>query len=126
MSTQEIHVRQLCAIAEILLGVAYADRRFEADEYDVIREILTTFTHLDELPSSVVDAVSSFEAETFDLREAIERLEVSDDNRLPLLRMILRVADADRVRAPEEQHYFHAVARRIGVAQPHIQQLLDE
>lgn len=126
MSTEETHVRQLTAIAEILLGVAYADRRFEAAEYDVIRAILTTFSHLDELPKSVVDAISSFDPEAFDVSAAIDKLEVVEDNRVALLRMILRVADADRVRDPEEQHYFHVVARTIGVGRSQTELLLNE
>ena len=126
MSNDEAHVQQLAAIAEILLGIAYADRRFEAVEYDAIREILGTFSDIDKLPQPVIDAIHNFDADTFDLNTSVDKLSISEENRVPLLEMVLGVADADLVRDPEEQHYFHAVAKAVGASTEEIEGLLSE
>jgi len=126
LSTDEAHVRQLAAIARILLGIAYADRRFEAVEYDAIREILGTFSDIDALPQPVVDAIHNFDADSFELDTTVAELAVPEDNRVPLLQMILGVADADAVRDPEEKHYFYAVAQAIGASHDEIEALLAE
>ncbi len=122
----EIHVRELVAIAEILLGVAYADRRFDAVEFDAIRAILGDFAHVGELPEAVSAAIRAFDADTFELSASVAQLEIRADNKLPLLQMVLGVADADRVRDPAEQHYFHRLATAIGASSEEVEALLAE
>lgn len=105
----------LAAIAELLLGVAYADGRFQVVEAEQIREILSEFTDIAELPEGVVGAIHGFDEGAFDLGRAAARLGPLDaDDRRALLAMILRVVDADAVRDRDEEHFFHAVARAIG------------
>lgn len=112
----ELHVEQLATIAQVLLGVAYADKRFEAAEYDTIRAIMTEFTDIATLPPAVVAAIDGFDAAAFDVSAVLETLDVAPNNHVPLLRLVLRVADADKVREPSEEHYFHAVAAAIGAS----------
>ena len=113
----ELHVEQLAEIAEVLLGVAYADGRFQAVEADSIRSILAEFAEIDELPQQVVERIHGFDPETFDPGASLEGLEITNpDDQRELLRLVLQVADADKVRDRAEDHYFFMVARAIGAS----------
>lgn len=125
MAEAEHHVEQLALLGEILLGVAYADGRFQAEEADTIREILAEFANIDELPPPVRSRIADFEPAAFDISTACSGLDtgaVSD--RQALLGLILRVADADRVLDPGEEHYIFQVARAIGAERTDVDELL--
>ncbi len=116
---QPLHVRELCAIADILLGAAHADRDFDRQEGAAIEAILEDFVGPGNLPAAVVTHLTRFEPDRFDLVRACRALRFEEDEqRQALLALVLRVVAADQVADPLEDVYVRKVAQSIGARPP--------
>ena len=117
MEHANLLVRQLAAVADLLLGVAHADGRLDAVEAAEIRSKLRTFTNADALSELLEARIGGFDPAEFDLHEAVAAVQFNDlGDRLRLLELVRDVLDADRIRDQREESYFFAVAEALGVA----------
>lgn len=111
----EAHVGQLAAIAEILLGAAYADGKASVSEHSALAAVLTGFFGHKDLPEAVRARIQSFDPKAFDLATALQRLTVkTPDDRVQLLGLVSRVVDADARLAKGEEDYLRKLAGLIG------------
>lgn len=114
----EVHVRQIAAIADLLMGVAHADGTVSWPERSTIASVLTSFLGHRELPHEVDQRVRTFDPMTFDLEATCAGLSLpTPDDRVALLDLVSRVADADALLATGEQGYLRRVARAIGATE---------
>lgn len=112
----EHHVRELGALAELMLGAAWADGTKLAVEVVAIAEQLKSFVDAPTLPEHVSQLMERFDPKTFDVAQACARLTFSDDNdRVGVLSLLARVSGADRVLHPDEELYLQKVAALIGL-----------
>jgi len=112
---------QLAAMAEILLGVAYADGTYDDEERDAIAHILADYGGFDVDAEGVPDAVAArmaaFDPDTFDVFDSVVRLELHgrDDARL-ILHLVVKMVDADAARDTSEESYFFTLAKALGLS----------
>lgn len=112
----ESHVEELGALAELMLGAAWADGTKIAVEVVAIAEQLKSFVDSPSLPEYVSQLMERFEPSTFDVARACAKLRFSDDHdRLGVLKLLARVSGADRVLHPDEEAYLRTVAALIGL-----------
>jgi uncharacterized tellurite resistance protein B-like protein len=113
----EPHVRQIVAIAELMLGAAHADGNVSWPERSAIADVLMSFLGHRELPDAVVSRMQGFDPTTFDVETACAALTVgSSQDRAELLGLIARVTDADALLQGGEEGYLRRVARAIGAS----------
>ena len=109
--------QQLEAIADLMLGVAYADGHFDPQEADVIRKSLALFERIDGLSAVVQARLEHFAPSSFDIDEAVASIRFHGrSDRLMLLELVRDVLDADAVRDERETTYFRKVADALGVS----------
>jgi uncharacterized tellurite resistance protein B-like protein len=112
----ESHVIELGAIGELMLGAAWSDGDRQAVEIIAIAEQLKEFVDMPELPPHVVDRLEAFDPKTFSIEEACSRLRFEDDgDRLGVLKVLARVAGADRHLHPDELVYLKRFAACVGL-----------
>ena len=112
----ESHVLELAAIGELMLGAAWSDGRRDPVEIVAIAEQLKDFVDAPELPPYVVNRLEDFDPATFSLEEACGRLRFEDDSdRLGVLKLLARVAGADRHLHEGELAYLKRFARCVGL-----------
>lgn len=122
----EPHVRQLIAIARLMLGAAHADGDIAWAERSAIGKTLTEFVGQSELPDAVRDAVDAFDITTFDLRKPCADLILrTSRDRKELLALIARVTDADAVLTRPERAYLGGIARAIGATEAELQEFVE-
>lgn len=115
LSALEPHVRQLAAMAELMLGIAHADGTVSWSERATIATVLASFLDHRQLPAEVEQRVKRFDPASFDLEGTCAVLNLVDsEDRVALLDMVSRVADADTLLAADEQGYLRRVAAAIG------------
>ncbi len=113
----EPHVRQLVAIAELLLGAAQSDGTVSWSERSAIATVLAGFLGEGDLPEIVHARVKAFEFGRFDMDKACAQLSLnSPEDRTNLLGLIARVTDADAVLKIGERSYLRRVAKAIGAS----------
>lgn len=113
----EPHVRQMAAIAEILLGAAHSDGTVSWSERSAIAQVLTSFLDHRKLPEEVEIRFHAFDPATFDLEATCHSLELrTAEDRASLLALVSRVVDADAVLVAGEEHYLRRVAKAIGAS----------
>ncbi|HRE88799.1 MAG TPA: TerB family tellurite resistance protein [Myxococcota bacterium] len=118
LSALEPHVRQLAAMAELMLGIAHADGAVSWAERATIASVLASFLDDRKLPPEVEERVKSFDPNDFDLAATCGFLNLStSDDRVALLDMVSRVADADTMLGEHEQRYLRKVAAAIGATE---------
>lgn len=111
----EPHVRQLAAIAELLLGAAQSDGSVSWSERSAIASVLRAFLGESELPDEVQRRLDAFDFAKFDLDAACKQLVfTSAEDRTSLLGLIARVTDADAILKIGERSFLKRVARAIG------------
>jgi uncharacterized tellurite resistance protein B-like protein len=116
VESTETHVFELAAIGELMLGAAWSDGRRDAVEIVAIAEQLKDFVDSVELPPHVVDRLEAFDPATFSVEEACARLRFEDDeDRVGVLKLLARVAGADRHLHPEELAYLKRFATCVGL-----------
>ena len=112
---------QLIALAQILLGVAYADGTYDDEERDAIEFLIADYGNLDleavQLPVEVISHMLAFDPDTFDVFDAVVRLHLAGktDSR-EVLRLVMRMVDADAVRDTSEESYFFNLAKALGLS----------
>ncbi|HRE87974.1 MAG TPA: TerB family tellurite resistance protein [Myxococcota bacterium] len=112
----ESHVLELAAIGELMLGAAWSDGRRDAVEIVAIAEQLKEFVDMPELPSYVVARMEGFDPSSFSVEEAAGRLRFEDDgDRLGVLKLLARVAGADRHLHEGELDYLKRFASAVGL-----------
>jgi uncharacterized tellurite resistance protein B-like protein len=111
----ELHVRQMAAIAELLMGAAHADGAVSWPERSTIAQVLTDFLGHRELPTEVDARLKSFDVARFDLEAACRNLSLpTSEDRVALLGLLSRVVDADALLVEGEANYLRRVATAIG------------
>jgi uncharacterized tellurite resistance protein B-like protein len=114
--TPEAHVRELGALAELMLGAAWADGSKAAVEVIAIAEQLKEFVETTSLPTHVSRLMDGFDPATFDPASACALLRLDDnDDRLAVISLLARVVGADKVLHPAEQDYLDKVATALGL-----------
>lgn len=110
LSTDEIR-----ALADILLGAAYADGVFVGLEALAIHKILRDRLETTVLPDDLEDHLREFDPQTFDLENACAQLNLSTrEQRRSLLALVAAVTEADHVFHLDEDAYIKRLARIIG------------
>lgn len=113
----ELHVRQMAAIAELLMAAAHADGSVSWPERSTIASVLTSFLGHRELPSEVDDRLKAFDPKTFDLAARCAELQLErPEDRVALLDLVSRVTDADALLTSHEERFLVRVARAIGAS----------
>lgn len=113
MSTLKLDEAQLVLVADILLGVAHADLKYDGVEAREIAKILESLVK-GHLPASVKARFETFDPETFDVGAACRRLSFNARQRNALFSLISRVIEADDVFDFEESEYLQSVANGLG------------
>jgi len=114
MASLEPHVRQLVAIAELLLGAAQADGKVSWPERSAIAQILASYLGT-ELPAAVEEHMRAFDLARFDLEAACAALTFEGPgDRRAFLEMLSKVTDADTKLRIGERAYITRVGYAIG------------
>ena len=112
----ELHVQELAALAQLMLGAAWSDGSKIAVETVAIAEQLKEFVDSPNLPEHVSQVMERFDPDKFDMAAACGRLRLSDDDdRVAVLSLLACVTGADRVLHPGEEAYLLKVAEMIGL-----------
>jgi len=123
----ESHIAQIATLAQILLGAAHSDGFYAATEAVAIATILARFVDLDPLPDQVREAMSAFDAATFDLEAACRRLTIETRrDRRELLELVSRVMDADLVLDSREAAYMRRLGQAIGASDEEVAALVAD
>lgn len=102
------------AIADLLLGAAYADDHFHDREKQTIHKLLERLSG-GEMPDSVMQQIETFDASGFDVaKRAGEFASASAVAKRKLLNLIVSVHEADKEFDLAEDDYLKAVADAIG------------
>lgn len=110
----EPHVRQMVAIAELLLGAAQADGKMSWPEKSAIASVLASYLGT-ELPAAVEEHMRAFDLGRFDLEAACAALTFEGpEDRRAFLDLLGRVTGADMVLRVGERAYLTRVANAIG------------
>jgi len=116
VETPEVHVQELAALGELMLGAAWADGDKHAVEIVAIAEQLKEFVDTPELPPFVSERMERFDPATFDVAESCKGLRFeSDEDRLSVLKLLARIAGADRHLHPAEMAYLKRFATAAGL-----------
>ncbi len=127
LTALEPHVRQLAAMAELMLGIAHVDGSVSWSERATVASVLASFLDHRELPEEVEQRVKSFDPARFDLEATCALLRLTDsEDRIALLDMVSRVADADTVLGANEQGYLRRVAHAIGATEEELAPFLAD
>jgi uncharacterized tellurite resistance protein B-like protein len=116
VESPEVHVQELAALGQLMLGAAWSDGDKHAVEIVAIAEQLKEFVDSPELPPHVVDCMDNFDPATFDVAVACKGLRFeSDADRLGVLKLLARIAGADRYLHPGEMDYLKRFATAAGL-----------
>jgi uncharacterized tellurite resistance protein B-like protein len=116
-TTAPVDIENTKAVAEILLGAAYADGVYVGTEALAIHHILSDITGRKDLPDELEDHLTAFDPDAFDLEATCRRLRVGTPaERRALLALVAEVTEADSVLDLDEDAYLRRLARLIGAA----------
>ena len=115
MSEKQMSDADLKHIADLLMGAAHADGRYESREADAIRDVLRDLVQDDLLPHELYSYLDQFDVESFDLKKCCEALKLdSPPKRRFMLKLVARVTEEDEIHDLDETAYIKQVARCIG------------
>ncbi len=116
IASTEVHVQELGALAELMLGAAWADGSKIAVEIVAIAEQLKEFVETTSLPEHVSQRMENFDPTRFDIVAGCAQLTLTnDEDRMAVLALLARVVGADRVLHPAEEAYMMQVAAALGL-----------
>lgn len=114
MASLEPHVRQMVALAELLLGAAQADGKVSWSERSAIAGVLASYLGT-EIPEAVMEHMRAFDLAHFDVEAACAALTFEGpDDRRALLDLLDQVTGADTVLRVGERAYLTRVGYAIG------------
>lgn len=117
MSDNQISDEDLRHVADILMGAAHADGRYERQEADAIKKTLAELMQDEPLPDVLDEYLELFEPETFELKQSIAALNLDQpEQRRFLLKLVARVTEVDDVHDLDETAYIVQVARAAGAS----------
>ncbi len=115
MSEKLMSDQDLKHIADLMMGAAHADGRYESKEADAIRDVLRDLVQDDVLPHDLYSYLDGFEPEGFDLEACCVALKLdSAPKRRFMLKLLARITETDDIHDLEETAYIKQVARLIG------------
>jgi uncharacterized tellurite resistance protein B-like protein len=110
-----MRVEDLKFIADILMGAAYADGRYQDEEADAIRRILKSLMKGEDLPGEVDLHLRDFDSASFNLEQAcFESGFDTEEKRRFLLQLVALVSEVDDVYDLDESAYLVRVAKSLG------------
>jgi uncharacterized tellurite resistance protein B-like protein len=116
MTSPKIEVEQLCHIADLLIGAAYADQRFTGQEREKIKEMLMELSG--GIPKEVLEHIRGFDAKAFDAAQTAGAFRESPAlTKRRLLELIAAVHEADEELDLDENEYLIAVAKALGMSE---------
>ncbi len=116
-SAEQLNIKELILITDVLLGAAHADGEDGSIEIDVIEDILKALVHGQELPDELTEHIVHFEPGAYDLYATCSQLHLATaEDRRTLLALVAEVTDADDIHDLEEDRYIRQVAEAIGAA----------
>lgn len=105
-----------CALADLLMGAAYADGSFDGTEAQVIEQVLGTLVGLP-LPDALRERVIAFDPRGLDVEAAVAVLAPQGAaDRRGLLALLASVTDADDIHHMAEDAYLNRVADAAGAS----------
>ncbi len=113
-----LNVDQLAALAELLMGAAYADGDYDGHEAEMIGDTLRALTPSHELPEQVTGRLARFDEATFDPTLACQTLGLNDaTQRQAVLALVSKVIEADGVHDLAETAYLERVGHALGASE---------
>lgn len=117
MSEKLISDEDLKHIADLLMGAAHADGRYEHKEADAIKDVLKDLVQEEVLPHDLYAYLDEFEADTFDLKSTCEALQLdAPAKRRFMLKLIARVTEGDEIHDLDETTYIKRAAAAMGAS----------
>jgi len=114
------------SIADLLMGAAHADGTLEGVEAEAVRRILRELLEA-ELPADLASRLESFDASSFDIQEATDKLDISEsEDRRWLLNLVSTVVEADESHDLEESAYIKRVGAALGASSSEYEDLTVE
>ena len=113
MNSLTITLEQLCALSDLLLGLAHADGDFDFLEAGEINDVLTDLID-GSVPLEVSRHMALFDAETFKMKEACEIIIDQDVDSNGVVNLLIQIANADSVFDISEHEYIAEVADFLG------------
>lgn len=108
--------QSILAIADLLLGAAYADGVRKGEELQAVRDLLKDVLQKKQLPEAIEKRIAIFAPGDFDLAETARELASSDAaGKRRLLELVAAVRDADDELDVAEDEYLVALARALGM-----------
>ena len=102
-------------VCDLLLGAAYADKRFEDRERDEVKALLADLTG-GKLSDELADRIAKFDPESFDLTTtAIEFHDDPEDDRRKLLFLVSAIHEADEEIDLAEDDYLRELAKALAL-----------
>jgi uncharacterized tellurite resistance protein B-like protein len=114
----------ILTITDLLLGAAYADKRFEGQEKDKIRSLLSKLAGGKTFPAAVEARFAEFSPAAFDIEAAGKKLSHLGDDRRKILEMIAAVSESDSEIDLAEDRYLRRAAEAMGLAEKDFRDLL--
>lgn len=113
--------------ARILMGAAHADGLIDGLEEDTIINLLNEMIGDEDLPDEVLQVLSDFDAEEFNLEAVAEELAEEDENhRYRLLQMTAELREADGVIDMEEDEFMLRLAEALDLEAEYMDEFANE
>jgi len=125
-NTMRGDIPRVCALADLLMGAAMADRRCDDDEWVAVASTLVKVLGVAELPDEVTRHMRDFDLDRLDVAAAIVALRLDGPrDRKDLMKVLARVVLADREVHEAERAYFHAVGSALDVSREDVDAMLE-
>ncbi len=109
---------RILVVADLLLGAAHADKRFQGKEYAAVQEILNKIIAEPDIMKSVDERMKDFNPDRFDLVETAGRYNADPIvSKRHLLELVASVTHADEELDLAEDDYLRELAGALGMAQ---------
>jgi uncharacterized membrane protein YebE (DUF533 family) len=114
--TDEARAREIAALAELMLGAAFADGHKDPVEVVAIAEQLKEFISVDAMPHLISRRIERFDPGCFDIDAACRDIAVTtDEERIAILQLVARVIGSKTGLHPAEEVYLRKVAAGLGL-----------
>ena len=114
----------IVTITDLLLGAAYADKRFEGREKAKIRTLLQKLVGSETLPAAVESRFTAFSPAALDVDKAAGELAGLHNDRRKVLEMIAAVSESDEEIDLAEDRYLRRVAEGMGLPEKQFRDLV--
>ena len=112
----DLTTSHLQAIAELLMGTAYADGDYDGHEAEQIGETLRELVAGQSLPPEVTRHLAAFDIDDFHMESSCAPLLGLDTlTKLAILRCVSTIAEADGVHALAETEFIQQLAKALGL-----------